>query len=82
MNAAGRRTGETLTGRVATFDEQAGYGTVTGEGLGSDGDAGEWFFHCTAIADGSRTIDVGAAVHFRLAPGHLGRLEGRELRPV
>ena len=71
--------GETLTGRVASFDEPAGYGTVAAAG-GTD--STEWFFHCTAIADGSRTIEVGAEVHFRLAPGHLGRMEGRELRPV
>ena len=29
----------------------AGYGTV------ADADGAEWFFHCTAIADGTRTID-------------------------
>lgn len=71
-----RRGGELRRGRVATFDAAAGYGTVatdTGE---------EWFFHCTAIADGSRDVAVDAPVSFHLEPGHLGRLEARDLRPV
>ncbi len=57
------------TGHVATFDEHRGYGTVrdeTGE---------EWFFHCTAITDGTRTIPEGARVRFEVVPGHLGRWE-------
>lgn len=70
-----RGRGAARTGTVATFDEPAGYGTVADA-------TGEWFFHCTEIADGSRAIAVGAAVHFHLTPGHLGRLEGRELRPA
>lgn len=79
---AGRRSGAALTGRVATFDKPAGYGTVTVDDSDGSGEAGEWFFHCTAIADGSRSVEIGTRVHFRLAPGHLGRMEGRELRPV
>jgi cold shock CspA family protein len=62
-------------GRVADYDDAAGYGTVAGDG-------GEWFFHCTAIADGSRTIAVAAEVDFSLAPGHLGRMEARDIRPA
>jgi cold shock protein len=62
-------------GRVAEYDDAAGFGTVT------DTD-GEWFFHCTAIADGSRHVDAGAAVAFVLRPGHLGRWEARDVRPV
>ena len=35
----------------------------------------EWFFHATAIADGSGDIAVGTTVlSFRLAPGHGSRL--------
>ena len=67
---SGRRAG-----RVATWDDAAGYGTVTAEGT-------EWFFHCTAIADGTRSIDAGASVDFELRPGHLGRWEAAGLRPV
>ncbi|MEZ5168321.1 MAG: cold shock domain-containing protein [Acidimicrobiales bacterium] len=67
---AGARLGE-----VVTFDESAGYGTVR--------DAhGEWFLHCTAIANGSRAVAVGTAVRFVLAPGHRGRMEARDLRPA
>lgn len=51
------------------FDEQAGYGHVRADG-GTD-----FFFHCTAIADGSRTIPVGAAVTFDVVAGHNGRWE-------
>jgi cold shock CspA family protein len=32
-------------------------------------------FHCTAIADGSRTIPVGQPVRFRVVAGRLGRWE-------
>lgn len=62
-------------GRVTAFDDAAGHGTV------ADG-VGAWFFHCTAIADGTRTVEVGREVDFVLAPGHLGRLEARDIRPA
>jgi cold shock protein len=62
-------------GRVSDFDDAAGYGTV------SDGDQA-WFFHCTAIADGSRRIDEGVQVAFVLEPGHLGRWEARDVQPA
>ena len=62
-------------GRVIDYDDAAGYGTI------ADPD-GRWFFHCTAIADGSRTIEEGTEVGFVLSAGHLGRLEARDVRPV
>lgn len=55
-------------GRVAAFDEHRGRGEIE-----SDGD--RYPFHCTEIADGSRHIDVGAAVEFDVVPGPLGRWE-------
>jgi cold shock CspA family protein len=58
-----------MKGTVRDFDEHAGYGHVWGE------DGVERFFHCTAIADGSRTIAVGARVSFEVVPGHNGRWE-------
>lgn len=68
----------TVTGVVVAFDEQKGYGTVR-----DDGEAGEdRFFHCTAIADGSRTIPVGATVAYDVVPGRLGRWEATRLRPA
>ena len=64
-----------MTGVVTEFDEPAGIGTVTADG------GGRHFFHCTAIADGSRTIEVGARVAFEVVPGRLGRWEASDLRP-
>jgi cold shock CspA family protein len=62
------------TGVVASFDDARGYGTISVSGTGA-----ELFFHCIAIADGSRSIGVGQRVWFSIAPGHLGRLEAREI---
>jgi len=64
-----------LTGTVAAFDEPRGYGTVRTE------DGRDLFFHCTQIADGTRTIPVGVAVEFEVVPGHNGRWEASGIRP-
>lgn len=61
------------SGTVESFDEHAGHGIVRAD------DGTELFFHCTAIADGSRTIQVGALVRFRVVPGHHGRWEATGL---
>jgi CspA family cold shock protein len=58
-----------LNGRVAEFDEAAGLGTVT------TGDGTSYPFHCTQIADGTRTIAPGTAVAFEVRPWHRGRYE-------
>ena len=63
-------------GDVVAFDEHAGWGTVRGD------DGREHAFHCTAIADGTRTIDVGTRVRFVVVPGHLGRWEAADVRPI
>lgn len=60
-------------GRVASFDPTRGLGTVT------DDSGARYAFHATAIADGSRRIDVGTPVSYCLAPGHGGRHEVRVL---
>jgi cold shock CspA family protein len=65
-----------LTGTVTAFDEHAGFGTVRCD------DGTELFFHCTAIAGGSRTIDVGTAERFEVVPGHHGRWEAARVSPV
>ena len=75
--ASGPPVGGTVHGRVDSFDDPEGYGTVTS----TDPD-GTWFFHCTAIADGTRFIEVGAAVTFEVVPGRLGRFEATDLRPA
>ena len=51
-----------MRGTVAAFDGDAGLGTVRAD------DGVDYLFHCVEIADGTRTIEVGAAVEFsRLA---------------
>ena len=62
-------------GTVTSFDDDAGIGTVTGE------DGVEHFFHCTQIADGTRTISVGVTVEFEVIAGHIGRWEAAAIRP-
>lgn len=63
----------TTTGVVESFDDPRGLGVVVGTGGHRFG------FHCTAIADGTRTIDVGAAVTFRVRPGRSGRWEAADI---
>ena len=62
---------------MADFDIERGFGTVSPDGGGA-----ALFFHCTAIADGSRLIDPGARVEFQVVAGHLGRWEASGLRQV
>ena len=66
----------TTTGTVIEFDDDRGWGTVRAAG------GAEHFFHCTAVADGSRTIAVGAAVRFVVRPGRAGRWEADGLEPA
>jgi cold shock CspA family protein len=63
-------------GRITSFDRTRGLGTVVDESGTSFG------FHATAIADGSRNIEVGASVAFTVSPGHRGLVEARSLGPV
>ena len=58
-----------MKGSVAEFDEHRGIGTITAD------DGTNYSFHCTQIADGTRTIDVNAPVDFEVRPGHLGQWE-------
>jgi cold shock CspA family protein len=64
-----------LVGVVVAFDESAGLGEVHTNG-------GSLFpFHCTEIADGTRSIEVGTTVVFRRRAGRAGRWEAAGLRP-
>ena len=64
-----------MHGTVADFDEARGYGTVRAD------DGRQLFFHCTQIADGTRTIPVGLTVEFDVVPGRNGRWEASDIRP-
>jgi cold shock CspA family protein len=59
----------TRAGSVAAFDEHRGLGEIAGD------DGVTYPFHCTGIADGTRTIEVGASVRFEVVAGRLGRWE-------
>ena len=56
-------------GRVVEFDEHVGLGRIEAA------DGRVLLFHCTQLVDGTRTVDVGAAVRFEVVPGHLGQWE-------
>ena len=40
---------------------------------------GEWLFHITSIADGTRQIDIGQRVAFVVEPGGPGRWEAKHV---
>ncbi len=65
-----------MTGVVVAFDERRGLGEIEGA------DGARYAFHCTRIADGSRTISVNAAVEFTVVPGLLGRWEATDIQPA
>jgi cold shock CspA family protein len=63
------------SGTVTAFDGHKGWGTIT------DRTGTEWFFHCTQIADGTRTIAPGTPVRFGLL-ARLGRHEATAVTPT
>lgn len=69
-------TAPLLRGEVTAFDDHAGLGEVTTD----DGVVRP--FHCTAIADGSRTVAVGTRVSFAVVPGRSGRWEAVQIGPL
>jgi cold shock CspA family protein len=68
------RRGAAVTGTVASFDAERGLGTV------ADEEGTELSFHCSAITDGTRQIDVGQPVTFVVRPTHRGLLEARAVQ--
>ena len=60
-------------GTVTAFDEHRGLGEITSD------DGRVYPFHCTVIADGSRTIAVGSLVDFEVVPGPLGKWEAAQI---
>jgi cold shock CspA family protein len=63
----------TTRGVVTCFDAAAGLGMLTVD------DGSELGFHCTQIADGTRSIAVGTAVRFTLRAGRSGRWEAADV---
>lgn len=70
------RIGQVCSGVVDDYDAATGLGHVRAV------DGGRFAFHCTAIADGSRLIAVGATVTFVVRAGSLGRWEATDLTTV
>jgi cold shock CspA family protein len=65
-----------VRGTVSAFDERVGLGEVTAD------DKTVYPFHCTVIADGTRTIEVGAKVDFEVVAGRLGQWEAGAIKPA
>ena len=63
-------------GTVTAFDAVVGLGEVEDHGGVRHG------FHCTAIADGSRLIDVGTPVAYTIEPAGPGVWEARSVMPL
>jgi cold shock CspA family protein len=61
---------------VVEFDGMRGLGAVEGD----DGTSHD--FHCTRIADGTRTVRVGARVRYEIVPGSLGRWEAADIEVI
>jgi cold shock CspA family protein len=63
-----------MRGTVESFDDPAGLGVIRS----ADGSA--YPFHCTQLADGTRTIAEGVAVFFEVMPGRAGRWEATAIQ--
>lgn len=65
-----------IVGVIESFDDRRGDGHLRSD------DGGDFYFHCVAIADGSRGISPGARVEARRSVGHLGRDEAVSVRAL
>ena len=65
-----------LRGTVADFDAHVGLGVIRAE------DGRELGFHCTQLLDGTRDVEVGAAVRFDVVAGHLGTWEAAHVEKL
>ncbi|MEQ1787001.1 MAG: hypothetical protein ABL966_08105 [Acidimicrobiales bacterium] len=64
-----------MEGTVSAFDEPRGLGEIEGEGV-------SYPFHCTALLDGSRAVEVGTPVAFELRPAGMGRWEAARIEKL
>ena len=73
------------TGQGGGFDERVGLGEIevdAGARAHRPSEPERLGFHCTQLADGSRTVAVGTRVDFRLLAGRGGRWEAADIRPI
>jgi cold shock CspA family protein len=63
-------------GVVEAFDDPRGLGTIRVDG------GAALPFHCTGIADGTRTIPVGTRVAFAVVAGRVGQWEAADIAPT
>ena len=63
-------------GRVAAYDDHKGYGFIETR------DGRTLFFHCTAIADGTRTIPEDVEVEYLEVTDPRGKPEATDVRPA
>ena len=61
-----------MVGVVTAFDEPRGLGTIESDGT-------EYPFHCTALLDGTRTVEVGTPVTFDVRAAGMGRWEATRI---
>lgn len=61
-----------MDGIVADFEERRGLGTIQAEGA-------SYPFHCTALLDGTRTVEPGARVSFEVRAAGMGRWEATRI---
>jgi cold shock CspA family protein len=64
-----------MQGRISAFDEPRGLGTIDADGV-------TYPFHCTALLDGTRTIDLDAPVTFEVRAAGMGRWEATRIEKV
>ena len=67
---------EQVRATVTSFDDPRGIGSVTTD------DGRVLAFHCTAVADGSRTIAEGTTVVVEVGPGLPGAWEAVVVAPA
>ncbi len=61
-----------MTGTVTAFDDRRGVGEITAAGT-------VYAFHCTQLADGTRTIALGTPVEFEVVAGNRGQWEAARI---
>lgn len=65
-----------ITGVIEEFDAQGGFGYLLAD------DGVRFFFHCVAISDATRQIEIGVRAGGTRAVGRVGRDEIVDVHPV